>query len=298
MPSSEFSPDCLLGGRGYIQSVKDMRGGLANTVELLSSFTDTIHDEVNADHWSPVENKADIGGIVSDAKKVQENPEEFVEGEFGQEGESEPLVNPEAENPEVEGEDEEEDEEEDETGSQLPPDVPRTSSVADYDKYAVAFDRMMKPRTASKTAGGALDVFPFSGGGSTILDWDVKGPQFRNVGPTENYDVEDQILDSNSSQNPMEEQELMLDALQLPGQAYPTDGDDYRLSAVAARVASGYSWLPGADNKKSMNWYGLGMTESDMRWMRDHCEPDMPPGILPERQKIDAAFLWDGIRVN
>lgn len=86
MPSSQFSPDGLLGGRGYIQSVKEMRNDLGQAVEVLSSFTDTIYDEVNADHWSSVDAPADL---LQDTEHVKENPEEFVEQQYEEEeGES------------------------------------------------------------------------------------------------------------------------------------------------------------------------------------------------------------------
>jgi hypothetical protein len=81
MPSSGFSPDGLLGGRGYIQSVKDMRQSLATAVETMSSFTDTVHDEINAEHWKKAADEQ-ISGMVQDATQVKANPEGFVEGEF------------------------------------------------------------------------------------------------------------------------------------------------------------------------------------------------------------------------
>jgi hypothetical protein len=300
MPSSEFSPDGLLGGRGYIQSVKDMRSGLANTVELMSSFTDTVHDEINAEHWSSVEDKADIQGLVDDAAEVKSNPEGFVEGEFEEEGEAEPLVNPVAENPVVEGqsEDDEDDEAQEQPGSQMPPDYPRVSSGVDYDRYAVAFDKMIRhKRVASRQAGGALDELPFQGGEPLITEVDLPGPRAYKIGPAVNpdLDVEAQILDGAAPQNPCDEQELLINnGLALPDQAYPTDGDDYRLS-FAANPES-YSWLPGADNDKPMPWYGLGITDADTKWMEENCRPNMPPGILPEALEPDMVSLWDGVK--
>lgn len=84
MPSSKFSPDGLLGGRGYIQSIKDMRGHLGQASEILSSFTDTIHDEINADHWNPAESKGDASGIIHDTEATKQNPEGFVDNELKQ----------------------------------------------------------------------------------------------------------------------------------------------------------------------------------------------------------------------
>ena len=304
MPSSEFSPDGLLGGRGYIQSVKDMRSSLANTVELLSSFTDTVHDEVNADHWAASEKKAGIEGIVSDAENVKSNPESFVEKEFEDESEEEPLVNPAPKNPEVDGkEEEQEDEEEEEPGSQLPPDVPRTSSVAEYDKFAVAFDGMLARTASQRMAGGALDELPFRGPEPEITDRDLGGPRAFPLGPAAGGELGN-FDDPCSSQDPndsaMVEQELLLDnGLFLPQVPLTLgDGDDFKLSSrISANLPDGYSWLPGADNRKSMNWYEPGITAADMDWMEKHCQPDIPKGILPEKPEADSESLWDGVRV-
>lgn len=84
MPSSKFSPDGLLGGRGYIQSIKDMRGHLGQASEILSSFTDTVHDEINADHWNQAEKSGDASDIIHDTESVKQNPEGFVDNELKQ----------------------------------------------------------------------------------------------------------------------------------------------------------------------------------------------------------------------
>lgn len=98
MPSSQFSPDGLLGGRGYIQSIKELRSGLSSTVEALSSFTDTIYDEVNGDHWGSVTTKADEK-IIKDAERVKEDPEGYVEGEFKEESSMSSPMTPHDMNP-------------------------------------------------------------------------------------------------------------------------------------------------------------------------------------------------------
>ncbi len=86
MNSSEFSPDGLLGGKGYIQQVREMRSGLSQAVEMLSSFSDTLHDEINADHWrEATDGDPSTGKIVEEAQQVRENPEQYVEEAFHQE---------------------------------------------------------------------------------------------------------------------------------------------------------------------------------------------------------------------
>lgn len=130
MPSSHFSPDGLLGGRGYIQSIKELRASLSEASELLSSSSDTIHDEINADHWLTViedpgssEIVDDVKDVMSDVKDTTSNPEEMVnenydevtrpEDESDFEFLSEPVQNPKAEdfNPTYSNEDGEEDSE-------------------------------------------------------------------------------------------------------------------------------------------------------------------------------------------
>lgn len=118
MNSSEFSPDGLLGGRGYIQKVKDLRSSLSQAVEVLSTFADTMHDEVNADHWrAAMEEDPSTKDIVSEADT--QNPEQYVQKTFQQEVPSaeeglDAYKNPEPDdfNPFVEGDEEEEDEDE------------------------------------------------------------------------------------------------------------------------------------------------------------------------------------------
>ncbi len=121
MNSSNFSPDGLLGGRGYIQSIKDMRSGLANVSEFLSAFCDTVQDEVNADHWKSGPDK-NSENMIEDAKNVRQNPDEFIESEYSELSDeenfsdSEPITNPEPDDLNPDFEDNNDDEEEDDDG--------------------------------------------------------------------------------------------------------------------------------------------------------------------------------------
>lgn len=81
LPSSQFSPDGLLGGRGYIQSVKDMRSSLSSAAQTLSAFNDTIHDEINAPHWNEAETP-EANELVEDAERVKANPDAFVDSGY------------------------------------------------------------------------------------------------------------------------------------------------------------------------------------------------------------------------
>lgn len=81
LKSGTVSPDGLIGGRGYVMSIKDMRKELYNACEGLSALSDTIHDEINAPHWKPKlaqlerDDVEDISQLVGDAERIMEDPE-------------------------------------------------------------------------------------------------------------------------------------------------------------------------------------------------------------------------------
>ena len=81
--SVSISPDGLLGGKGYILSVKDIRLNLVQVCELLSALTDTLHDEVNGSHWKPriadlgPSEAEDITDLLQESDEVLQDPESF-----------------------------------------------------------------------------------------------------------------------------------------------------------------------------------------------------------------------------
>lgn len=83
--SSSVSPDGMLGGRGYVMSVKDVRGQLQQACETLSAITDTLFDEITAPHWKPKlaeldDNESeDISELVGEASHAIEDPEAYGE---------------------------------------------------------------------------------------------------------------------------------------------------------------------------------------------------------------------------
>lgn len=83
LKSSEISPDGNLGGKGYIQKIKDMRFAYGNVIEALSGLSDTLYDEVKAPHWTPIlRNQApEAQSIIEDAERIQKDPEGFAEKE-------------------------------------------------------------------------------------------------------------------------------------------------------------------------------------------------------------------------
>ena len=55
--SRDISPDGNLGGRGYIMEIKAIRRQYMNVVEALSAMSDTLYDEITADHWKVEQDK-------------------------------------------------------------------------------------------------------------------------------------------------------------------------------------------------------------------------------------------------
>jgi hypothetical protein len=84
LKSATISPDGMLGGRGYVMAVKDVRTMLHDACEALSALCDTVHDEVNAPHWQPKLGQleaADVDRIrelLNDAQAYLDDPEEMT----------------------------------------------------------------------------------------------------------------------------------------------------------------------------------------------------------------------------
>ena len=87
LKSATVSPDGSLGGKGYIQKIAEMRRQMMNAIEALSSFTDTIYDEINAPHWNPAtvvqdpREREQVKDIMQDAEEIREDPEDWAEDE-------------------------------------------------------------------------------------------------------------------------------------------------------------------------------------------------------------------------
>lgn len=101
LKSATISPDGLIGGRGYVMAVKDIRKALHDACEAISSVSDTIHDEIHAPHWRPKladlekNDRESLERLVGDADKKLEEPEDDAEEEIDEaenEGEIEDLA--------------------------------------------------------------------------------------------------------------------------------------------------------------------------------------------------------------
>lgn len=86
LKSSAISPDGMLGGRGYVMDVRDVRKKLYEACEALSMISDTIHDEINAPHWKPKLEQLtkgegeDVRRYVDKAEEVLDEAEEVADG--------------------------------------------------------------------------------------------------------------------------------------------------------------------------------------------------------------------------
>jgi hypothetical protein len=85
--SRDISPDGNLGGRGYIMEIKGMRRQYMNIVEALSALSDTLYDEITADHWKAVQEKM-VEKVMQDIEEIKDDPEGWaLQEEESEEGE-------------------------------------------------------------------------------------------------------------------------------------------------------------------------------------------------------------------
>jgi hypothetical protein len=322
MPSSEFSPDGLLGGRGYIQPIKDMRTGLSKSVEFISSFADTLYDEINADHWSVVQESDETNEIVDEAREIKSNPEDLVQQEFegvSSSGEFSEIINPGPTNPSVEtpGEDvEDEDPDEDGWGvqsatrrkvscddkassSELPddedaeqgyalttPEMVMKTNFESHNGYASAIKQSIN-KLRMKTATGAIDP-------NTL-----PGPRVEHLGPGEDVDNPAPSDDPNFEGFINQGDDYLYDGPDADGKSpmYPPKGDGSKGTVPVYHLehlgSDGYSWLPGSRNEKNLDYYARGLTDQDIKWMRANSNPDVPAGMKEKPKTPSMDFLWE-----
>jgi hypothetical protein len=75
----------MLGGRGYIMKVTELRQKLYDACEALSMISDTVHDEINAPHWKPQLAELDqsdmdaIDRLMGESEEMLDHPDEEVD---------------------------------------------------------------------------------------------------------------------------------------------------------------------------------------------------------------------------
>ena len=75
--SRDISPDGNLGGRGYIMEIKAIRRQYMNVVEALSAMSDTLYDEITADHWKAQQNKM-LNQVMEEIEEIKDDPEAWA----------------------------------------------------------------------------------------------------------------------------------------------------------------------------------------------------------------------------
>lgn len=75
--SRDVSPDGNLGGRGYIMEIKAIRRQYMNVVEALSAMSDTLYDEITADHWK-VEQSKMLNQVMEEIEEIKDDPEAWA----------------------------------------------------------------------------------------------------------------------------------------------------------------------------------------------------------------------------
>jgi len=300
MPSSEFSPDGLLGGRGYIQNIKELRNQLASSSDILSNFTDTMYDEVNADHWNPattVESKK----LINEAKDAKANPERFVETEYRSEGTTDQFMSPEQMNPqpqdfgmpEVEKDDEEPAEavnRQATTRYDLSRETRfdrtslRENSTAKFDK---ALQRLLNTHSARKAAA-LYNTDPST----------ESAPRVDHIGPGMGGEYGWYNDDATPSDDPgmtgfYQSAPIYEDGNEdgVTGQDNPTDGD---VTFLKTASNDKYSWLPGSDNSLVMPYYDRDVSPQEMDSMRKRSAPPNP--MTPKAaSRPDTSWLWSDL---
>lgn len=83
--SSQISPDGKLGGKGYIQSIKEIRENFADLTNTMSELIDTFHDEVNSPYWkkTTLEDNPLVKEILSQADEMIDKAEAVEEKKEG-----------------------------------------------------------------------------------------------------------------------------------------------------------------------------------------------------------------------
>lgn len=183
LKSSTVSPDGMLGGRGYVKNMPDLRKALQAAVENLSSLTDTLYDEVTAPHWKPRlaqldENEAeDIENFVQKSRDILDDPGQEAEDEANEIEES---------NDKKKSDDDDEDDEEAEA-SEIPNGGSNDSSLA---AAPAPKDEVLKTASAYsyfRTANSSIPVETLSGPRVEHLDREDGDPNPAEAYPNDDW---------------------------------------------------------------------------------------------------------------
>lgn len=156
LKSATISPDGLIGGRGYVMSVKDVRKALYDACESISAVADTIHDEIHGPHWRPKlaelekEDVEVVERLVGEADKNLEDPEGEVEEEMDE--------------AEKEGDRAELEADETGSGSEIPDGEGMVDSIPDKGTPKTAASLTLQERILKRWANSSIPVQTEPGG--------------------------------------------------------------------------------------------------------------------------------------
>lgn len=88
----DISPDGLLGGLGYIMSIRDMKEVFNTAIKGLSDVSDSLADELSNPKWNAEDDK-DVKELIKEKEKVEDKVEEQAEEQAEeQESQDEDLI--------------------------------------------------------------------------------------------------------------------------------------------------------------------------------------------------------------
>lgn len=89
LKSFHISPDGVMGGKGYIKSVKELRNSLTTIMNTLSETQDTLYDELKANHWQVAlgnmsreeafQISKEVDEVIDEVDDIQADPEGFAD---------------------------------------------------------------------------------------------------------------------------------------------------------------------------------------------------------------------------
>ncbi|MGW8181112.1 MAG: hypothetical protein ACWGQW_20475 [bacterium] len=256
-----------------------MRTALSQAVETLSSFADTLSDEVSAPHWANVSQDQVADELMNDVAEVRSDPEGFVDDQMKEEinqslpGEEEPITNPTPDqyNPSYEShggdnEDEDNDWSIADWWSSEPEEPFNSQAAAYFASSSIPVETLEGPRVEHIGPGASEEEFGYFTDSGEVPSDDPAGEGFSDLGNTLDYDAVSEY-------------------------DHPTDGAESEY-----QVAATYSWLPGADNQKLMPYYEPGLSEEDVLWMKANSDPDPPLGTHKPTFKPNVDPLWEARR--
>jgi len=74
----DISPDGMIGGRGYIMTIRDIKEGLNTSVKTLTDVADSIADELTNPKWE-AQNDKEVKELIEEKEKNEDKVEEVEE---------------------------------------------------------------------------------------------------------------------------------------------------------------------------------------------------------------------------